>query len=105
MLDDQHQTQLSAYLERVSSRSNWWRRWTTAKPPDCASCCDHPVPAQRQDHPARRRHDARKPSFSLQRVGATNSLTFCRSAAGPRIHLAGAGPAGTAATRPRSSRM
>ena len=28
-------------------------------------------------------NDARKPSFSLQRVGATNSLRFAGPAAGP----------------------
>jgi alkyl hydroperoxide reductase subunit F len=78
MLDDQLKSQLSAYLERVQQPFE-----LVASLDDSETARDmrellrnHPVPAQRQDHPAHRWQRRRKPSFSLQRVGATNSLRF-----------------------------
>jgi alkyl hydroperoxide reductase subunit F len=48
--------------------------------------------------------DARKPSFAIGRAGGEARASLRRPADGPRVHLAGAGPAaGPAATRPRST--
>ena len=78
MLDDQLKSQLSAYLERVQQPFE-----LVASLDDSETARDmrellETIQSLRSDKITLRTdgNDARKPSFSLQRVGATNSLRF-----------------------------
>ncbi|WP_440108184.1 alkyl hydroperoxide reductase subunit F [Acidovorax sp. BL-A-41-H1] len=78
MLDDQLKSQLSAYLERVQQPFE-----LVASLDDSETARDmrellETIQSLRADKITLRTdgYDARKPSFSLQRVGATNSLRF-----------------------------
>ncbi len=79
MLDDQLKTQLAAYLERVQQPfelvASLDDSETAARHARAAR--DHPVPAQRQDHPAHRWQ--RRPQALVQPAAPwapTNSLRF-----------------------------
>ena len=107
MLDEQLKTQLAAYLERVQQPFE-----LVASLDDSETARDMrelltTIQSLRSDKITLRTdgNDARKPSFSLQRVGATNSLRFAGlrwATSSPRWCWPCCGPA---ATRPRSSRM
>lgn len=78
MLDEQLKTQLAAYLERVQQPFE-----LVASLDDSETARDMrelltTIQSLRSDKITLRTdgNDARKPSFSLQRVGATNSLRF-----------------------------
>jgi alkyl hydroperoxide reductase subunit F len=85
MLDDTLKSQLAAYLERVTQP---FELVATLGDDDTSRQMREllqTIQSLRADKITLRTDglDARKPSFTLQRVGASNSPAFCRPAAGP----------------------
>lgn len=92
MLDSNLKTQLKAYLEKVtqpfeivaSLDDGEKSRELLSLLQDIAGLSDKITLKTDGD-------DARKPSFSLNRIGGNISLRFAGTPHGPRVHLAGAG--------------
>ena len=95
MLDEPSKTQLAAYLERVTQPFEMVASLDDSETSRDMRALLETIQSLRADKITLRLdgNDARKPSFSLQRAGSDNQLALCRPAAGPRIHLPGAGAA------------